>query len=221
MAATKREMVDDIELRLTQGKPSADFEIPKAQIGRWVDVARDKYVTEYIVQTFKFGGVHDVDPLYIENATGSLTAVTGIGHKTTLGRDILSIPPQDAGIVQVRLIHTATDTYTKVLQTDIFTNDLVEDMEFSSSTLAKPTFYRIGRALYIKGLGSITVGDYTVDIQFIEGMTGGGNEYKVSDSHAYDITLLAEEIGRRELGMSPLADEVNDGSQNSQLNNKR
>lgn len=221
MAATKKQLVDDVELRLTQGKPSADFEIPKVQIERWVDIARDKYITEYIIESMKVGGVHSIDPIYIEQATGTVTAVAGIGHKSAaLAANVLDIPPNDAGMVQLRMYKTSSTTYTKVLKSDIFTNDLIEDMEFSASTLAKPTYYRIGTDVYVKGLGSITVGDYAIHLEYIQGMTGGTTDYSVADNHAFDIALMAEELGRRELGMPVVADEVNDGSQNSQLNSK-
>jgi hypothetical protein len=94
-------------------------------------------------------------------------------------------------------------------------------MEFSASTLAKPTYYRVGQIVYVKGLGAITVGDYAIQLEYIQGMTGGTTDYSVADNHAFDITLMAEEIGRRELGMPVIADEINDGSQNSQLNAKK
>lgn len=222
MAATKKQLVDDVELRLTQGKPSADFEISKAQIERWVNIARDKYVSEYVVEVMKVGGVHSIDPIYIESTSGPVTAEAGVGHKATgLSANVLDIPPNDAGMVQVRMYETAATTYTKVLKSDIFTNALIEDMEFSASTLLKPTYYRKGSDVYVKGLGAITVGEYTIHLDYVQGMTGGTTDYSVADNHAFDISLLAEELGRRELGMSPLADEVNDGSQNSQLNNKK
>jgi len=217
MAATKEQIVSDIELRLTQGKPSADFGVPKAQIERWVDIARDKYVTEYVIESMKVGGIHGIDPADISQANGAISAVAGVGHRFTSTSDILDIPPQDSGLLKVSLVETATNTYTRIEKTDIFTNDIIEDMEFSAATLAKPTCYRVATDIYIKGLGSITVGDYLLQIEYIQSMTGGVASYLVADNHVYDITLLAEEIGRREIGLPVISDEVNDGSQNSQL----
>lgn len=224
MAATNKELRDDVILRLTQGKPSQDFEISNAQIDRWIDISRDKYISKYIVETMKVGGIHSVDPIYIQEASSiSISEASGIGHKASVSLDILDIAPNDAGVLRLRIYdEPAAATYKTIAKSNIFTNELIEDMEFSASTSEKPTYYRAGGYFYIKGLGSITVGEWKCGIEFVQGVTGGGlAAYSIADNHVDDIALMAEELGRRELGMPVIADEINDGSQNSQLNAKQ
>ena len=46
---TKEELVGDVELRLTRGKPSDDFEVEKLQIEHWIDTVRDVRVKEIYI----------------------------------------------------------------------------------------------------------------------------------------------------------------------------
>ena len=64
MAVTKKELRDELALRLQAGKPSGDFEISNAQIDRVIDLVRDRVVADYLFATGKYDGFF-VDPTYV------------------------------------------------------------------------------------------------------------------------------------------------------------
>ena len=65
MAVTKGQLISDIELRLTKGKPSDDIAIYRNQIAYWLDIERDNILTDILSDSIKKG--NDIDPFYVES----------------------------------------------------------------------------------------------------------------------------------------------------------
>ena len=95
VAKTRKQITDDVELRLTQSKPSGDLEVTKSQINRWVDIARDRFVADFLLQNGKYDGFF-VPPEYVTIEKGlSLTAVATTDedeYKCTIVQPVLGTP---------------------------------------------------------------------------------------------------------------------------------
>lgn len=215
MAITKAEIRDDIILRLTQAQPSSDFEVPNAQVERWVDMARDRVVAEYVFKAAKYDG-NFIDASYIKTDTfDSMEA----NHVYTVKQPILSTPLNDSSLIRVRVTSVIEATTVRALKVDLFQLDNIETMCQTKPSESNPVVYRKENILYFKGLGN-AFGDYTVEVDYVQAMVGSTTDYSISEAHLEVVTEMAENIGRRELGMI-IIDEINDGTQNSQLKQNR
>ena len=226
MAVTKTEIRDDLILRFTQGKPSSDFEVPNAQIDRWIDISRDRFLADLLFKTGKYDGFY-IDPTYVTierelALTVSTTVDTDEGEfKCTVANPILSTPLNDYGLVRVRTkILASPYTHTTCNKVDRRTLADIKAMEFSTPTATNPVVYRDGQDLYFSGLvadsdtASGEAAAKNVTVEYVEAMVGSSTDYSISEAHVADITEMAEEIGKRELGIM-IVDPVNDGDQNA------
>lgn len=215
MAITKAEIRDDIILRLTQGQPTSDFEIPNAQIDRWIDIARDRVVAEYVFKSAKYDG-NFIDPSYIKTDTfGAMLT----GYTFLVSEPILSTPLNDSSLIRVRVKSVIGGSTVRASKVDLFQLDNIEVMCQTAPSESKPIVYRKENTLYFKGLSQV-VADYTVEVDYVQAMIGSSTDYSISEAHLELVTEIAENIGRKELGMI-IIDEINDGSQNSQLKQNR
>ena len=215
---TKRQIRDDLILRFTQGKPSSDFEVPNSQIDRWIDISRDRFLADLLFKTGKYDGFY-IDPTYVTiEKSLALTAVATTDEaefKCTVVQPILSTPLNDYGLVRVRTKLTASPyTHTTCNKVDRRTLHDLNLMEFSAPTATNPVVYREGQDLYFSGLVAGANTTHTATVEYVEAMTGSDKDYSISEVHVADITEMAEEIGKRELGIM-IVDPVNDGDQNA------
>jgi hypothetical protein len=225
MSVTRKEIIDDVELRLTQGKPSQDFQVPKEQIGRWVDIARDRFVADMLFKSGQYDG-HFIDPTYVTSEVDlAISAVANSDddeYTAVVANPILSTPLNDYGVLRVRVKLIASPyTHIPCNKVDRRTLEDMRFMEFSNPSTDSPVVYRKGQSLYFSGLPASANSLYKAEVEYVEAMVGSSTDYSINESHLGDITLMAEEIGRREIGLPVVADEINDGSQNSQVKNNQ
>ena len=225
MSVTKKELRDELALRLQAGKPSGDFEISNGQIDRVLDLVRDRVVADYLFSVGKYDGFF-VPPEYvaIEKALPLTVVATTdeVEFKCTLANPILSTPLNDYGVVRVRVkIAASPYTHTTCRKVDRRTLQDLKRMEFTLPSAPYPVVYREGQDLYFSGLELLSEtasGDATkaknVTVEYVEAMVGGTTDYSISEAHVGEVTEKAEEILRRELSLNPIIDEVNDGSVN-------
>lgn len=215
MAVTKKEIRDELILRLTAGKPSSDLELSNAQVDRVIDIVRDRFVADLLFQTGKYDG-HFVDPTYITYLDIGSPTGTDV-KKITITKPVLSTPLNDYSLLRVLVTSTKLKSTVKARKVDLFTIGSIEEMEFSNPNDKFPVAYRTGQILNLKGLKQVE-GDYNIEVEFVEAMIGSTTDYSISEAHVADVTEKAEEILRRQLGLNPITDEVNDGSVNPPQN---
>jgi len=203
-----------VVLRLSQGKPSSDFSVPDSQVGRWVDVARDRTVSDYLLRT-TIVDLHAVDPAYIYTVTGLAIASLKTDIDTSTNPSILSVPlKDDKGLLRVRLKLTSDGSYIRASKVDMFNLPNLETMEFTKPCYDRPVCYRIDDIITLVGPTSAEGALNTLEIDYVPAMTGSDYDYSVSAAHVEEITGLAEVIGARELGII-IIDNANDGDQNN------
>ena len=113
---TKGELVSDLELRFTAGKPSDDFELMQEQIAHWLDVASNAILSDYFSKQLSKGG--DINPEYINKsamlapASENITDVQASTQRYAIDISSLDILPirgfsRDYGVIRI------SDKYNK------------------------------------------------------------------------------------------------------------
>jgi hypothetical protein len=224
VAKTKKQIRDDVILRLTQGKPSSDFEVPNSQIDRWIDIARDRFLADWLLQNGKYDGFY-VDAEYIRTEKAlALTAVATTDEAEftcAVAQPILSTPLNDYGVVRVRTKIVASPyTHTTCQKVDRRGLADIKTMEFSAPDPTHPVYYREGQNLYFSGLhadsataSGVAAKAANVTVEYVESMVGSDKDYSISGAHVEQVTEMAEVIGKKQLGIM-IVDPVNDGDQN-------
>ena len=216
-AKSRAMIVDDISLRLQQGKPSGDFEVPRAQIEHILDQVRDEFVATLVVEAAKIDG-NFRDPTYIVTETFS-TALDTTPLTVLMTQNILSVPKNDYGLVRVMVTSTSGGT-VRVHKVDLFELHNMEAMEFTAPSETRPVVYRKEQTLYFKGLAQV-FGNYTsIEIDYIESMVGSDTNFSISGVHVSAVTKMAEDVLRKQMGLI-IYDTINDGDQNSQVNTQQ
>ena len=175
-------------------------------------MARDRVVSKYVFDSARYDGQF-IDPTYIKTQT-AIAALDTTPISFLVTEPILSTPLNDSALVRVRVTSATASTTVRAAKVDLFQADNIDVMAQTAPSASKPVVYRKEQTLYVKGLPN-AYGDYTLEVDFVQAMLGSSTDYSISEVHVIEITELAENIGKRELGIL-IVDDVNDGDQNAQ-----
>lgn len=214
--ATKGKLISDIELRLTMGKPSDDFELERSQIGHWLDILRDEFVKAILEKDI--AGKKSINSFYITKED-CLPAVVDDEDcegdclpevKITLATMPMGLT-DDKGIVRV-----ATNAGHTVSRSTINMYDYLYDLPFSKPSEDNLVWRREGKSIYISGadLEDVDITYFTVYYvpQYSSQDIGEDAEFNVEGDLLSQILDEAEAIGRRQVYGSD-EDLENDGEQ--------
>lgn len=212
---TKGALISDIELRLSRGKPSNDFEIERSQIAHWLDISRDEVVAQKL--NTQIASDEDIDPFYIEKIgeyTAELESEVPLfctkRHVFTIDADILSLL-EDRGIDRI------VTTGGKILIQSTFDQiEYLQHLWFSKPSNENMMWYREGKKFFVHGLSDITSKKIKFKVFGVKSNVGESltddDTYPVSDDIIDMVIEKAEQIGLREL-YGELEDRSNDGNQ--------
>jgi len=169
---TKKRLIDDVVLQLSQGAPSDDFSISDEQIAQWATLHLNDLVTKevwglmqrgYIIPAIYF--VRESKAIQVEAApiaegdslvvTGNQPLVQISGEEDAvvnrfyinLTGNILNLP-RDRGLIQILL-----DGYGLVYKTSPENLMMLNDLRFARPTAANRTYNRFGSTIYLDGFG--------------------------------------------------------------------
>jgi hypothetical protein len=217
MGKTKQELVADIELRVTRGKPSDDLELPQDQIVHWLDIAANSVVTDYLNK--KTRAKKTIPPEYIQKVLAiqlaQETAPSNIdeGKRHYLDFSSYNVMPleKDRGIVRV-------DTLTGKRANSIEEQDheMLESLYFSKPSRENLVWYREGDDIFIVGYGdniisAVKMNVYYVPVIDIKSLADTA-EVKITDDVIAIILDVVEDMALRQLG-ADFEDLQNDGTQ--------
>jgi hypothetical protein len=213
--ATKSELISDVELRLTKGKPSDDLELERDQIGHWIDVVRDEIVSDFVQSAYKRGDT--ISSEYIKKeacisfSEETDSCVENQRKFITLANAVLNLP-DDKGIVKIY-----TNNYEVVYPTFLEELDMVRDMPFSAPTDEMYIYHREGPSkLVVSGINNNPVTAPSFIVFYIIGAVNSNipetSEYPIGNDLTSLLLDRVEEIGRRQLYAS-VEDLENDSEQ--------
>ena len=149
--ATKAQLISDIMLRVTGGKPSDDLELEYNQVAFWIDQVLGTLIKDNLDQKLKNG--EDIDPVYFSNEQELypvLNEKRWMDSQKSAYISICKTPMslyRDGGIVRIE-----TQDGVQVDKITIGKLDMINNMTFSKPNLERLVYHRVGTRLYINGL---------------------------------------------------------------------
>jgi hypothetical protein len=213
---TKLELISDIELRLYQGKPSDDSELPTSQISYWIDLYRDVVITDSLNDKIK--KKEEVEPFYILKEecltqTKETTACddddcTEFRYSIELTNDVLPLV-KDGGVV--RVVNHKGSILAKTTQNDF---DILSNLPFGGASTANQSFYRENKKIFISESTTVSSGLYSYHVFYIPKGVGftttDTDPYPLEDSLLPVLLDMVEDVARRQMNQG-VADLDNDG----------
>lgn len=198
-------LVDDVQLRLTGGKPSDDISLTKGQIRHWIDVSNKTLLPAWIKD--KNGGNVPTAILYPIKCLKPKEEDTCWEGCSNFYLELDRIPmtlPKDAGVHSVLLGNRAIHRLESPEELSIYKN-----IRFSGNV---PYYYREANKLYLFNHVVTPYSQYNVNIAISdsEGLPEDA-EYPSVDDVIGAILDNAEQIGKRQ--MKEIQDLINDGTE--------
>jgi hypothetical protein len=218
---TKGELVSDLELRFTEGKPSDDIEIERDQLAFWLDLAANSLVADQLSK--QMSRKEDVNPQYIQ-PSGYLTAqeeglaeVNAAYERYSIDISGLRILPfrgksRDFGVVRVQ------DNLNKQLVEITYDDsDFYRDLKFACPSSSNQQWYREDGKIYLDGVDFSNVNLRQYRVFYVQSIDSSSltdaQDYPVGEDILSMIVDIAEEIGWGQLREQPVHDLENDGKQ--------
>lgn len=191
----KKELIDDIILRVTKGNPSDDFQLEPSQIAFWFDLVLQDLVRKDLDAQLK--AMRGIDAGYIEiEDCRELTFVGGAclsdcakRVQVTTSKPIITLP-NDLGVQRV-----LTNDGAWVGKTVIRDLDTLRFLRFGKATSKHPLWYKAGEVLFIEGFNEDDVdGTLSFTIFYIPAPTISNLTDDESPKVPNHILLQASEI---------------------------
>ena len=197
---TKRELIDDVVIRLTGFKPSDDTEIPDTLVGFWIDNARSMVIDQMMKQGMDIN-LSDYAVLYenleIKDKDREMPSSTeDEWYYLTLPTEVMSLR-NDAVIVSVYM-----QNGKEVKRYNLTDRVRFKKLRFSKPSDDIPIYTRREEELYFEGGNESWRERGRVSVLLIpQGVDKLDDRYPVDSAIISQVLAMAEETGRRTLGV--------------------
>ncbi len=214
---TKQQLISDIILRVSAGKPADNLELEPDQVAFWIDQVLNALVKQTLDKRLQNGEGIDGDYINFQ-PNQQLTTDTLNGSQRyflTLDYEPMNLY-RDGGIIMVR----NSDGLDVVNKTRFQDLDIISNLKFSTPQLKNIFYTRTQSTLYFYGVDLNSYNRYNFDIAYVpktdalETLDDTDEIYVTEDI----IPILAEQLetmARREV-LGVTEDRSNDANQNSQ-----
>lgn len=217
---TKGELVSDLELRFTKGKPSDDLELERDQIAFWLDIAANALLTDSISK--QMAKREDINPFYISKSDYKTAASESIAD-VDISDERYSIDISDLKILPVRgfsrdygIVRLQDEENKQLVPINYDDSDFYKNLCFAKPSDENMQWYREGSKIYIDGVDENIATYKKFRVFYIKTINSSSltdsSEYPLTDDLLSIVVDVAEEIGRRQL-MQPIDDLENNGQQ--------
>lgn len=218
MAISKKQLIDDIILRITKGAPSDDFELSPRQIAFWFDLTARAIVPKYLES--KLSSNEPISPIMIQiedDLVGVVENVTMLDQYNDrvyiqTSKQIIDLS-DDSGILRV-----ITEEGQKIDRVPIERLDTLNSMTFSKPSRDNMLYSRVYNRLYIHGLSPKHVGIITFSVTYIPKVElaslTNSDDVRLPDEVIGLISDEVEKIARRQmLGIADIENDAEDDNQ--------
>lgn len=207
---TASQLISDIELRLSKGVITDDFQVDRRQILFWLNQSREELMKAYIdsegsSELESFLSKVECVPISSEDDE---CIKCGSKFYIELPTSVSSLP-NDIGVYRVET--QAGTTIKKISPSEV---SRIKHSRFGKPSPTKMYYYRVKNTLHIEGGGKIFLNGGKVTLYVISydvSIENENDEYPISSFLVARLLDLVEERGRRQLGMPE--DLVEDGKQ--------
>jgi hypothetical protein len=208
---TKRELIDDVVIRLTGFKPSDDTEIPDTLVGFWIDNARSMIISQLMESGMGFD-LSDYAVLFenleIKQKDREMESLSeDKWFYTTLPSSVMSLR-NDMGLISVYM-----QDGREVKRYNLTDRVRFKNLRFGKPSENVPTYTRRDVEIYFEGGNESWRENGRVSVLLVpENVDSLDEKYPIDSAIVPQVLQLAEEIGRRTLGIPQDLD--NDGKDN-------
>lgn len=208
---TRNEIISDIELRLSKGKPSDDMELSRPQMAFWIDAVRSKMIQDQMASQDSWadagsGFATEFDCLKIESEDDECDVCDTKKYFVTVPGKIMKLP-NDLGVVSVR-----TPGGSSVNRIRISDLDAIKYIDMIKPSDKNPVYYRVSQKLYILGPNKNFLNKGSLNVFAILASTDSIDDdadFPMSDNLLPALLDAVEVIARRQMSLP--ADLTNDG----------
>lgn len=212
--ATKNQLVSDIILRISKGKPADDLELEPKQVAFWIGLVLDGLVKDTLDDNL--ANATRVADFYViketckwlEEETYACIAAGEQKMYVQTSKPVLELI-NDSAIIRV-----TTNEGSRVDKSRLSTIDFVEDMEFSKPSIKNLVYYRDGqKKLVICGIPNDLVDVVEIFVWYVPQTNLDcfldDEELPISSDIIEELQMRVEELARRQ--MAGFGDVTNDG----------
>ena len=197
---TKRELIDDVVIRLAGFKPSDDLEISDTLIGFWIDNARSMIISQMVEQGMgiDFGDYAVLyENLEIKDKEREMESLTeDKWFFGTLPTSVMSLT-NDEGVISVYM-----QDGREVKRYNLTDRVRFKNLRFGKPSDDVPIYTRRGDELYFEGGNESWRENGRVSVLLVpENVEDLDSFYPIDSSIVPQVLQMAEETGRRTLGI--------------------
>lgn len=213
---TKEQLVSDVILRVTKGKPSDDLELEPRQVAFWIDLVLPAVVKSSIEEVLKSGGT--VDPIYIQYEECINPQIKDSSCAECQNNVFIELCKNPISLMKDRgVLRVTTQDGVEVNKTTIEEIDVINKLSFSKPTLSNLVYHREKGRLYIHGADNRSYQLLQFNVWFIPAPQlledlADTDEVAVAADIIGMISTAVEEIARRQVYQG-VEDEENDSEQ--------
>lgn len=218
---TREQLISDIILRVTRGKPSDDLELEFSQVAFWIDLLLPGLIKKTLEDKIKKGEM--IDPLYLtveECVDARIKDSSCRECQNNVYFDLCDEPlslSQDRGIVKFSIENTLADGSDWVDLVSASEVDTLFKLRFSKPSLKNIKAHRVGKRIYLHGLTSDTYFIPKFNITYIAKPSvledlDDDDELKIGEELLAILAEEIEKIARRQM-YSSAEDEENNARQ--------
>jgi len=211
-SVTKKIIIDDIILRVTEARPTDDFTVPREQIGYILDTVRDEVVAKEVHNNLRQGRI--VNSIYIEKEASKLIVSENDGSTGCAIRHYVTIDKDPVWVVDdmaIVLVQTSDGTRARRMnQKDIETSRFLSG---SKPSPTNPVWHREGRNIYLDEFTDIQANEVTIHVHYVPTagyITDETAVYPLDDSDRAVVTEIVVDEIIKELG-GTIDDIIEDG----------
>lgn len=217
---TRSKIISDIELRLTSGKVSDDFEVSRRQIAFWVDEGRDEVVTLYLNALVKKRKA--IDPFYIEREDCKLVSTEDVpcidDEDNCWERKIATMVGTPLYLIGDKgMVHVTNSVGKEIHRVEHDDLDILQSMRLSKPGQRNLVYHREKLDLIIDGLSKNYSDMPKIRVAYVRSIRNWDivdtDEYPIADALVPELIDRIEETARREIAESSMEDNINDGTQ--------
>lgn len=201
MAATKDQLISDLILRISGGKPSDDLELERSQVAFWLSQAGNSVVKLYIEKKLSEG--EPIDNFLLEKLEEKPLLEESVLVGDDSARIYIILPKEpidlvdDSGVVRVR-----TSEGSRVNKTTVGELDMITEMEFCKPSVENLVYYRENKKIYLVGIPQSMVPEIGIHVWYVPKLDleclSETDVVKIPDDLIVTVMETAEQIGRRQ-----------------------
>jgi hypothetical protein len=164
---TKNELVSDIILRVTRGKPSDDHELEPAQIAYWIDLVGSAILSQYLEKLLASGDTVDRRLIQKESCK-ALNLEDDACVDDSEDRMYFNICKQPIELTHdAAILRVITNRGQRIDRITLEDLDIINDLTFGKPSIESLRFYREDQHVIVVGIPQSMINDAEIIVWYV------------------------------------------------------